>query len=131
MSVLDKAKELGEEISSSQELIRMRDTQNLMLANQEASTLVNEFNEKQKRYMTLQSQGIGLTEEQKRDVEDLEKRMLDNQLIVDFFQAQQNFERMLEEINKIISGAITGDASSCSEGSCSDDCCTSCSGCGH
>ncbi len=129
MPVLDKARELGEEISSSQELIRMRDTQNAMLASPEASDLVGEFNDKQKKYMALRSQGIELNESQQKDVEDLEKRMLDNPLIVDFFRAQQEFERMLEGINNIISSAISGESSSCAGGSCSDDCCSSCSGC--
>ena len=128
MPVLDKARELGEEISSSQELIRMRDTQNAMLASPEASNLVGEFNDKQKKYMALRSQGIELNESQQKDVEDLEKRMLDNPLIVDFFRAQQEFERMLEGINNIISRAISGESSSC-DGACSDDCCSSCSGC--
>ncbi|KJS14856.1 MAG: hypothetical protein VR69_15285 [Peptococcaceae bacterium BRH_c4b] len=129
MPVLDKARELGEEISSSQELLRMRDTQNAMLASPEASNLVGEFNDKQKKYMALRSQGIELNESQQKDVEDLEKRMLDNPLIVDFFRAQQEFERMLEGINNIISSAISGESSSCAGGACSDDCCSSCSGC--
>ena len=129
MPVLDKAKELGEEISASQEIIRMRDTQNSMLASPEATSLVEEFNIKQKKYMELRNQGVELTDSQKKDVEDLEKRMLDNPLIVDFFRAQQEFERMLEGINNIISKAISGEQSSCSGGGCSGDCCSSCSGC--
>jgi cell fate (sporulation/competence/biofilm development) regulator YlbF (YheA/YmcA/DUF963 family) len=129
LPVLDKARELGEEISASPEIIRMRDTQNSMLASPDASSLVEEFNIKQKKYMALKNQGVDLNESQKKDVEDLEKRMLDNPLIVDFFRAQQEFERMLEGINNIISRAISGEQSSCSDGGCSDDCCSSCSGC--
>lgn len=124
MSVIEKARELGLEISNSIELIQMRDTQNAMLANPEARTLVEEFNNKQKYYMSLRQQGLELSEDQKKDVEGLEQRMLDNPLIVDFFRSQQNFEKMLEEINQIISQSITGEAHSCS-----DECCSSCSGC--
>jgi len=95
-----------------------------MMNNEEAQNLIKEFNQKQKQYMELQKQGIPLTESQKNDVQDLEKRMLDNPFVYRFFQAQQNFERVLQEINEIISKAIAGEHSSCSDGSCS-----TCGGC--
>lgn len=124
MSVIEKARELGELISLSAELSQMRDTQNAMLADPEARSIVEEFNSKQKYYMSLQQQGVELTDSQKQDVQELEQKMLDNPLIIDFFRAQQSFEKMLEQINEIISHAITGESHSCS-----DDCCSSCSGC--
>lgn len=124
MSVIDKARELGEEISNSVELNQMRETQNAMLADPEAKSIVEEFNAKQKYYMTLQQKGVELTDSQKQDVQDLEQRMVDNPLIINFFRAQQSFEKMLEQINEIISQAITGESHSCS-----DECCSSCSGC--
>lgn len=124
MSILDKARELGEEIASSKELEEMRDAEAAMINNPDANSLVREFNEKQRKYMDLKSKGANLTDEQISEVEDLENMVLDNPLIVDFFRKQQNFERIIEEINDIIARAISGEASGCS-----DDCCSSCSGC--
>jgi cell fate (sporulation/competence/biofilm development) regulator YlbF (YheA/YmcA/DUF963 family) len=123
MSILEKAYELGQEIAESQELAAMKDAELNMMQDAEAQKIIQEFNEKQKTFMMLQQQGQQLTESQKQEVEDLEKRMLDNPLIYDFFKAQQNFEKVLEEINKIISQAISGQHASCS-----DDCCTTCGG---
>ncbi|MFZ5648825.1 MAG: YlbF family regulator [Bacillota bacterium] len=128
MSILEKARELGEEIASSVELTEMRDAEMAMMSDPEARSLVEEFNQKQRYFLDMKSRGEHLAEEQIRDVEDLERRVLENPLIVDFFRKQQSFEEIIEGINKIISTAIAGGNSGCSDG-CSDDCCSSCSGC--
>lgn len=130
MSILDKARELGEEIASSIELEEMKNAEIAMMSDTEANNLISEFNQKQKKFMNLRASGKELTNEQVKEVEDLEKRVLDNPLIVDFFRKQQNFERIIEEINEIISSAIAGQGPDC-DGDCSDDCCSTCSGCGH
>ncbi|MCL6477557.1 MAG: YlbF family regulator [Peptococcaceae bacterium] len=126
MSILQKARELGEEIATSIELEEMKDAEIAMMGDAEARKLVEEFNAKQKKFMEAKASGRELTDDQIKEVEDLEKRVLENPLIVDFFRKQQNFERIIEEINEIISAAIAGESPGCS-----DDCCSSCSGCGH
>lgn len=123
MSILEKAYELGQEIAASDELTNMKNAESLMMQNEEASKIIQEFNEKQKEYLMLQQQGQQLTDSQKKEVADMEKRMLDNPLIYSFFKAQQDFEKVLEEINNIIARSISGQPNSCS-----DDCCSSCGG---
>lgn len=127
MSIMEKAMELGQEIANSVELNEMKNAELAMLQNEEAKKIIEGFNQKQQYYMELQRQGQELTASQKEDVKQVEEAMLDNPLIYNFFKAQQNFERILEQINNIISQAIMGNSAS----SCSDDCCTSCSGCGE
>ena len=129
MSILEKARELGEEIASSPELTQMNEAEIAMLNDTQATELVEEFNQKQRKYLDLKAQGAELDSAQVKEVEDLEKKVMRNPLIVDFFRKQQNFERIIEQINEIISEAIAG-GHNCSDG-CSDDCCTSCSGCGE
>ena len=126
MSILEKAYELGQEISTSKELAEMKNAEMAMMQDNVAQQIIKEFNEKQKVYMDIQRKGEQLTESQKEDVQGLEKKMLDNPLIYQFFAAQQNFEKVLEEINNIIAKAISGN-----DHTCSDDCCSSCSGCGN
>lgn len=128
MSVLDKARELGMELSRSEELSSMREAEAMMLQNPEAQGIIKEFNEKQRAFHMIQSQGLQLTEGQKQEAEDLEKKMLDNPYIYNFFKAQQTFEKILEEINSIIGEAI-GAGSGCGCGSdCNDSSCD-CEGC--
>ncbi|MCG8400897.1 MAG: YlbF family regulator, partial [Firmicutes bacterium] len=119
MSILEKAHALGEEISMSKELNDMKEAEQELMQNLEAQSIIQEFNQKQKKFLSMQKQGQELTESQKEEVKDLEQRMMENPLIHKFFTAQQNFEKVLEEINNIISKAISGNNASCS-----DDCCT-------
>ena len=126
MSILEKAHALGEEISMSKELSDMKEAEQELMQNFEAQSIIQEFNQKQKQFLSMQKQGQELTDSQKEEVKVLEQRMMDNPLIHKFFAAQQNFEKVLEEINNIISKAISGDNAPCSS-----DCCTSCSSCDH
>jgi cell fate (sporulation/competence/biofilm development) regulator YlbF (YheA/YmcA/DUF963 family) len=128
MSILEKARELGEKIATSPELRQMKEAEIAMLNDSQANSLVEEFNQTQRKYLDLKAQGLELAGDQVKEVEELEKRVMDNPLIVDFFRKQQSFEMIIEQINEIISDAIAG-GHSCSDG-CSDDCCDSCSGCG-
>ncbi len=124
MSILKKAKELGEAIASSIELEKMKNAELAMMNDTEASSLVAEFNNRQKFFIELNEKDQDLTPEQLAEVEEMEKRVMDNDLIVTFFRKQQNFERILEEINDIIARAIAGDNPVCE-----DDDCGTCDGC--
>jgi len=126
MSVLDKARELAAEILQSTELIEMRNAEQVMLGDGNAQKLIEEFKDKQKTYQLVRSQGKELTQTQQQEVDDLESKMLDNPLILDYFRAQQNFENMLEEINNIIAGAISGGECQCSDACCVSSCDSEC-----
>ncbi|MHB1042560.1 MAG: YlbF family regulator [Eubacteriales bacterium] len=123
MSVIDKAKQLGEEIANSKELKEMREAELMMTKDPEALNIIQNFNEKQRVFRTIQEQGLELTDSQKKEVEDLESRMIDNPFIYNFFKSQQTFEKVLEQINNIIGEAI-GMGSGCS---CDSDDCNTCS----
>jgi len=125
MSILEKAFELGQEIATSKELSAMKEAEQELMRDAIAQKIIQDFNEKQKNFMTMQQQGLELTESQKAEVKDMEQSMLEHPVIYKFFEAQQGFEKVLEEINNIISQAISGGQSSCS-----DDCCSGCSSCG-
>ena len=123
MSVIDKAKELGEELVNSNELREMRDAELMMMQNPEAQEIIKAFNEKRDMFRVLEEKGQELNESQKLQAEELESKMLDNPYIFNFFKAQQSFEKILEQINAIIGDAIGG-GSGCS---CDSDDCGSCS----
>ncbi|WP_027717239.1 YlbF family regulator [Desulfovirgula thermocuniculi] len=124
MSVREKAQELGEEIARSRELAAMVSAQQAMLQDTTAREIIEEFNHKQRLFRMLQSQGFNLTASQKAEVESLERRMLDNPLIAEYIRAQQEFEKLLDEVNKIIDRAISSSLA------CASGCCDSCDECG-
>ncbi|MTI82411.1 MAG: YlbF family regulator [Firmicutes bacterium] len=125
MSVLEKAKELGDQLAVSEELNEMKNSQLAVMQNPEAKAIVDEFQEKQQEYFRIQQQGQELNDSQKNNIKELEQKMSDNPLIAEYINKQQKFEKLLEEINNIISQSISGEQQSCD-----DSCCSSCnSGC--
>jgi len=124
MSIIEKARQLGDAIASSVELEEMRQAENAMMSDPEARQLAQEYNEKQKKYLELRSKGQHLTVEQLQDSEDMGEKIMKNALIFDFFHKQQSFEQILDEVNNIISRALTG------EDECSGNCCSPGCGCG-
>jgi len=64
LSVIDKAKELGEELVNSNELSEMRDAELMMMQNPEAQEIIKAFNEKREMFRVLEEKGQELTESQ-------------------------------------------------------------------
>lgn len=106
MSIIEKAKELGKALSESNELNAMREAEKMMMENQEARDSIAQFDEKQRSYQVIQSQGVQLTEGQVKELEELEFKMLNNPYVYNFFKAQQEFQGILESVNDIIGEAI-------------------------
>lgn len=128
MSVMDKARELGEELSKSQEYIAMREAEAVMLHDTTAQGILREFNTRQQEFRLIQSRGRELTEEQIKAAEDLEERMMNNPHISHFFKSQETFEKILKDVNSIIGKAIgIGPGCGC-DSDCSTDACD-CDGC--
>lgn len=120
--VLEKARELGEAIANSKELKEMHLAEVAMLQNEEAKKILDEFQEKQRVFQKLQAAGNKLTESQKKEVTALEEKMVNNPLINNFLKKQQNFEKVLDELNKIIEEAIGSSYNTCEDGYCSGNC---------
>ena len=127
--ILNKARELGKEIAESVELSAMRNAQDSMMNDPVAQSIIQEFEEKQQVYHTIRAQGQQLTEAQKQELDAFEEKMLSNPLIVEYFKTQQQFERIIEAVNNIISESITGQSAGCECGTSS--CCSSCGSGGH
>ncbi|OPZ72175.1 MAG: hypothetical protein BWY80_01183 [Firmicutes bacterium ADurb.Bin456] len=128
ITVYNKAKELAEALSGSKELNDVREAEARMLEDTEARRIIDAFQEKQYHMQMIQSQGQALTKAQKDQVEELEKQMVENPLIFDFYKARQNFELILQRVNKIIGESLGSDPecgcdSECGEGPCG------CNGC--
>jgi len=123
ITVLEKAKELGDQLAVCEELNEMKNAQLAVMQDPEAKAIVDEFQEKQQEFFRIQQQGQELTESQKDKIKELEQKMSDNPLIAEFIRKQQKFEKLLEEINNIIAQSISGQHTSCS-----DSCCSSCGG---
>lgn len=124
MDIYNKAKELATAIAQSQELKAMRDTEEAMMNNPESRQLIEQY---QKFQMEIMQEGIeiqDLPEDKQLEIEKSEKEMSQNQYIVDYMEAQEQFEQILRSVNLIISSALNESDSSCSSTGCSG--CTGC-----
>ena len=134
MSIYDKAKALADEIAASEELRRVKETELKMLIDLPAREIVETYQQIQ---MDAINAGISydeLDDEKKAQLTDLENKMQENAVIVEYMNANQELNQMLESVNMIISSALNdnngGGCSSCSSaGNCGENDC--CSSCGH
>ncbi len=134
MSIYDKAKALADEIAASDELRRVKETELKMLIDLPAREIVETYQQIQ---MDAINAGISydqLDDEKKAQLTELEKKMQENAVIVEYMNANQELNQMLESVNMIISSALNdnngGGCSSCSSaGNCGENDC--CSSCGH
>ncbi|MBO8127628.1 MAG: YlbF family regulator [Peptococcaceae bacterium] len=110
MSIIQKARELGAEIAESQELKDYRAAEASVLANEEATQLIREFQQKQRNIQIAQAQGKQPTEEQKAELRVTHENMMANPVVREFLQAKQRFEQTINMVNQILQQAITGNA---------------------
>jgi cell fate (sporulation/competence/biofilm development) regulator YlbF (YheA/YmcA/DUF963 family) len=122
MTILEKAKILGEAIVAGEELTKLRNAEALMNNDLEARGIIQEFHRTQQEFHQWQMEGNELTEEQRVKADAFEEKMVDNDKIRAYMEAQKEFEDLLHQINNIISQSISDqcDDSSCGSG---------CSGC--
>ena len=132
MSIYDKAKALADEIRASEELRRVKETELKMLIDLPAREIVETYQQIQ---MDAINAGIAyddLDDAKKAELTDLENKMQENAVIMEYMNANQELNQMLESVNMIIMSALNdnngGGCSSCSSaGNCGEnDCCTSC-----
>lgn len=108
MSVILKAMELGHEISQSTELHKMREAEATVHGDQAAADMIREYQVKQRVMVEARSAGRRLTGEEQDELVDLHQRMNANPKIKEFMEAQRQFHEMINDINRILQQAITG-----------------------
>lgn len=131
MSILEKARELADEITTSPELRKVKEAELRLMLDMEAREIIEEF-------QTIQMEAINsgvnyedLSEDVKQKLEDLENKMSENDIIKDYMTLNQELNQILEAINMMITSALSdnqdsGCGGSCGSG-CSDaSCCSSC-----
>ncbi|MEW6424373.1 MAG: YlbF family regulator [Bacillota bacterium] len=115
-SIMDKARELGQELAASPEYIEMRQAEANIIRDPQASSVVQNFQELKKAWEKAQIQGIHLPQAHLQKLQEAEERMLLNPVVRNFTEAHQRFLEVLQEVNHTIWEGIRG--CSCDEGEC-------------
>ena len=128
--ITEKAGLLADAIARSSELAELRRTEDAMTDDESAQQLIAELQKAQERFMEKQGESEP-SEADKKAVDDIETKVEGNPVIVAYMAAQDKFTEMLDSVNSLLAGAISGGAGGCS---CEDNSCESggCepSGCG-
>ncbi len=108
MAIKEKARELAQEIVSSQAYQEMKDAEEAVMADDEAGDLMEELESVQKRVQMAQMNGQEIDQSQKKKIQNLKAKMQQNPKIKDFLSAQQEFNEIMEDVNEIISSTLQG-----------------------
>ncbi len=129
--IIEKAQELGTMIAESEESKRVTKAADAMNADDEAVALLKAYNDNRKA-ATEKLRGTDPTkeelEEYKNYVQAEFEKIVKNNLIAEYLEADREFEMMVNQVNAVLTYFITGQESVSGEGGCSGNC-SSCSSC--
>lgn len=121
--VLEKAAELAAALENCEELKTVKEKEEALHADAEGEELFTSYIQMHQQLSSLQEQGIEPDKELIAQFNDIQDKMENNKAVSEFYESQAIFGQVLQQINHIITTAITG------EEACTPDQCASCSGC--
>ena len=125
MDILNKAMELGEMIADSIELKKLKESETRLDCDEHAKTLMGE-------YKGLQVELVRATKSkiESAALEEIKERLINKQselneykTTIEFLQAKDDFEKLMNNVNSVITYAMTGEEK-CTSGNCGS--CSSC-----
>ena len=122
MSVTEKAQELGLVLRETDEAKRLQAAE-LDLDNDSASRqLIEKFQQQFQKLQKAQEAGEDIDQDDLNEFNELQEKVKVDNIIQNYFAAQQSFNQLLQQVNTVINQVLRGE-------SCSPDCCDGCSGC--
>ncbi|CCU80257.1 UPF0342 protein BC_0880 [Halanaerobium saccharolyticum subsp. saccharolyticum DSM 6643] len=111
--ILEKAQELGELLVDSEEYSTLEKAETVLESDQEAVELLDRFEEKQQKFATDRS-----NDELKEELQSLQKEMLSNEKVNNYFQSQKQFNQLMNSVNGEISNILNPDQGCSCGGNC-------------
>ncbi len=106
MSVIEKAKELGQEIRKTEQYQELERVSENMQSDSEANQMIKEVQELQQQIQFAQQSGVQPSEDQIQQFNDLKSKMDTNLTIQAYAKAQNEFSQFMQEVNSSISEGI-------------------------
>jgi cell fate (sporulation/competence/biofilm development) regulator YlbF (YheA/YmcA/DUF963 family) len=108
MSVIEKAKELGQELVESEEYKELKKKESALYDNEEATSLLEQYENINKQLQMARANGQEVNDEQQKKMQSLQMKMENNPAIKSYIESQKKFNEVMNSVNKIINGYITG-----------------------
>lgn len=106
MSVIEKAKELGQEIRKTGEYKELKRVTENIEQDTEANNMIKEIQDLQKQIQFSQQSGVQPSEDQINQFNSLKTKMDTNLTIQAYAKAQNDFSQFMQEVNSAISDGI-------------------------
>jgi cell fate (sporulation/competence/biofilm development) regulator YlbF (YheA/YmcA/DUF963 family) len=125
MDIIEKARELGKMIASSDELLELKKAEEIIEANLKSRELLNEYKELQKELVRATKRNMEkvVIEECKESLLAKQEELNDYEPTGRYLESKMSFDKLIKTINDVIMFSITG------EEQCSPSKCGSCGGC--
>ncbi len=124
MDIFEKTRELGVMIQESEIMAKVKETEAAQAADEDAQTLMQEFNLKRMNLARDIQQGkIAREEAVVKNNENFDAILEKNENLKNYVEAKKELDALVNQINSILNFYITGEVPGCG-GSCS-----TCSGC--
>lgn len=108
MSIIEKAKELGQELIDSAEYKELKKKESALYDDEDATSLLEDYENTNKQLQMARSNGQEINEKQQKKLQSLQMKMEQNDAIKSYIESQQEFNKIMNSVNKIINGFITG-----------------------
>lgn len=125
MDAIIKAKELGEAIAESEAMKRLKISDAELQGDPAAMTLMKEYKQLQVELVraTKEKRGEEAIDYVKELLLKKQQQLYENKITNEYLEAKSEFDKLMKNVNDVITFAITG------EEQCSPDKCGSCGGC--
>lgn len=131
--ILEKARELGEMIASSEEFQKMRNLEAEASADQEISDLYAQYADLRDQLRSLSMENEPNKEEisvLQSQAEAVEGKLSQQSKMKELDKARKSFNGLMDGINRTLQSLLEGDETYDYESACGSGGCESCSGCG-
>lgn len=108
MSVIEKAKDLGQELIDSAEFEELKKKESALYDDEDATSLLEEYEQLNKQLQMARANGQEINESQQKKLQSLQMKMEQNPSIKSYIESQKKFNEVMNSVNKIINGFITG-----------------------
>ena len=130
-NVMIKAQELAEAILNSEIYQKMKIQENAVRKDPDAAAAMGEMIEKRNRVESILAD-VNMNPDQlaeaSREMECAERQMNDNEMIKQLKEYRQDFQTMMDNVNRILRLVISGETENSGSAGCSGNC-NGCSGC--
>ncbi len=118
--IIKLAFDLGTSIGDSEEIILLKQLQDRLNEDFEASNLIMKYKDAKMKMDHKMSDGLIITKAEEDHIEILEQQLSNNALLQEMMSAQEKFDNLMQAIyyamNQAITGSCGGSCASCDKG---------------